>query len=164
LEDRSARDLALRRPARFILVRRPRSLRLPGYRRVRRSEPASLGRRLERPRCAGLLADARRRRLLSRLAHPDGDEELTRASLDLAREAYVRLYAEAESIAQSSVAAATPREVAPAARRRTGGRSPTHVSFALRVAGRLPLRYRERLQRLRRVIARIKAPRRHLGP
>jgi hypothetical protein len=84
--------------------------------------------------------------LVSRLAETDGDSEPTWTSLDLLREAYVELYAEAEAIAQSSVTAVKPRRngTGLAAGARTGGSSssPSRLRTVTRV---IPSRYRERL-------------------
>ena len=85
-------------------------------------------------------------RPVSRLAEPGGDDEATRAELDAAWEAYVRLYADAEAIAQSSVTAVKPRGA------RHAGRSPrarpASGSSRLRpgVARLVPGRYREYLR------------------
>jgi len=59
------------------------------------------------------------------------------AGLDEARAAYAALYAEAESIAQSSITAAKPR-------RRRAAEPP--ASLRVRLARRIPLRYRRRLR------------------
>jgi hypothetical protein len=87
---------------------------------------------------------------VSRLAEPGGDEEATRASLDEIREAYVRLYADAEAIAQSSVTAVKPR--GPLQAGRSAGAKPASGSSGLRarlwsrVAKLVPRRYREHLR------------------
>ena len=78
--------------------------------------------------------------LLAGLADHDGAEDGTRGSLDGERVAYDRLYAEAESIAQSSVTAVKPRK---AAARRTAA----PPSLRVRLARRVPERYRRRLRR-----------------
>jgi hypothetical protein len=80
--------------------------------------------------------------LVSALAEADGEDAETAAALDEARAAYVRLYAETEAIAQSSVKAAMP------ARKRAGTSSAaasagTGPKRAL--ARVLPARYRGRL-------------------
>jgi hypothetical protein len=61
------------------------------------------------------------------------------AGLDAARAAYRGLYAEAEAIAQSSITAAKPR-------RRARGAAPP-PSLRVRIARRVPVRYRRRLRR-----------------
>jgi hypothetical protein len=66
-------------------------------------------------------------------------DDLDPAALDAARSAYVALYAEAEAIAQSSVTAAKPR------RKRAKEPPP---SLRVRLARRVPVRYRRRLRRL----------------
>jgi hypothetical protein len=70
------------------------------------------------------------------LAAPEGD---ARAALDETRAAYAALYGEAEAIAQSSVTAAKPR------RRRAKEPPP---SLRVRLARRVPVRFRRRLRRL----------------
>jgi len=70
--------------------------------------------------------------LVSRLAEESAGAD-DAARLDAVRAAYAGLYAEAEAIAQSSIAAARPRPPAPA------GRVPTP---ALRIVRRVPRRYR----------------------
>jgi hypothetical protein len=65
------------------------------------------------------------------------DTPAVRASLDEVRAAYRELYAEAEAIAQSSVTAAKPR------RRRAQEPTP---SLRIRLARRVPVRYRRRLR------------------
>jgi hypothetical protein len=77
---------------------------------------------------------------LHRLADGNGDEAGAHATLDHARAAYDRLYAEAESIAQSSVTAVKPRKAA-------GRRPATPPSLRVRLARRVPERYRRRLRR-----------------
>jgi hypothetical protein len=71
--------------------------------------------------------------LVSRLADEDADDATAAAGLDALRAAYADLYAEAEAIAQSSIAAARGRPPAPV------GRLPAP---ALRIVRRVPRRYR----------------------
>jgi hypothetical protein len=72
--------------------------------------------------------------LVSTLAdEDDGDHAAAVAGLDALRAAYADLYAEAEAIAQSSIAAARARPPAPAARL---------PAPALRIVRRVPRRYR----------------------
>jgi hypothetical protein len=74
---------------------------------------------------------------LQPLADSGGDTAAARAALDASRSSYAALYAEAEAIAQSSVTAVKPRKAkAPAA-------PPT---LRVRVARRIPPRYRSRLR------------------
>jgi hypothetical protein len=73
------------------------------------------------------------------LARAEGDAEAAREALDTARAAYARLYAEAEAIAQSSITAVKPR------RRRRAPQAPP--SLRVRLARRVPVRYRKRLRR-----------------
>jgi hypothetical protein len=73
--------------------------------------------------------------LVQRLAADAADE----TGLDAARDAYRGMYAEAEAIAQSSVTAAKPR--------RKRGKAPP-PSLRVRLARRVPVRYRRRLRRL----------------
>jgi hypothetical protein len=70
-----------------------------------------------------------------------GDEP--HAALDDARAAYVALYAEAEAISQSSVTAAKPRK---------GRAAQPPPSLRVRVARRVPVRYRRRLRRMYRAL------------
>jgi hypothetical protein len=86
--------------------------------------------------------------LVSRLADPGGDDEPTRAALDASRESYVRFYAEAEQIAQSSVIAVKPRGRSPGRRSGTGPSGSGAVSRngrAPRLASLVPARLRGRL-------------------
>jgi hypothetical protein len=78
---------------------------------------------------------------LQPLATTGGDGPAVRAALDDARDSFQALYAEAEEIAQSSITAAKPR--AAAARPRTSGQA----SLRVRVARRVPARYRRVLRR-----------------
>jgi hypothetical protein len=94
---------------------------------------------------------------ISRLADVEGEDAATRSSLDDARAAYVQLYAEAEAIAQSSVTAAKPRRkrsAAPAPGAARSDQAPqSHAPLVLRMARRIPPRYRRRLPlRLRRAV------------
>lgn len=66
------------------------------------------------------------------------DTPETHAALDEARAAYIALYTESEAIAQSSVTAAKPR------RRR--GKPPRAPSLKVRLARRVPPRYRRRIR------------------
>jgi hypothetical protein len=98
------------------------------------------------PPLLGMLEDSWTR--LSALAQANGDAEGIRAELDALRLAYVRLYADAEAIAQSSVRAAKARPggkwasgVAPKTR---AGRAGWRLSRGL--ARRLPARQRDRLR------------------
>ena len=75
---------------------------------------------------------------LQPLAGP-GEGAEVHPTLDAARTAYDELYAEAEAIAQSSVTAVKPRRKQPAAR--SGP-----VSLRVRVARRIPARYRRRIR------------------
>jgi hypothetical protein len=86
--------------------------------------------------------------LVSRLAERDGDDEQTRAALDVSRASYARFYAEAEQIAQSSVIAAKPRR-RELRRRSTGSRAGSGVFSSNgrlpRLARLVPARLRGRL-------------------
>ncbi|HWB55776.1 MAG TPA: hypothetical protein VG479_02435 [Gaiellaceae bacterium] len=85
--------------------------------------------------------------LVSRLAERDGDDEQTRAALDVSRASYARFYAEAEQIAQSSVIAVKPRGRGPRRRpsgSRTGGASSPNGRVP-RLARLVPARLRGRL-------------------
>jgi hypothetical protein len=79
--------------------------------------------------------------LVSALAEADGEDAETAVALDEARAAYVRLYAETEAIAQSSVKAAT------SARRpgRTSSAASTGTGTRRALARVLPTRYRGRV-------------------
>jgi hypothetical protein len=76
------------------------------------------------------------------LARPGGDTAAAASALDEARAAYVAAYGEAEAIAQSSVMAARSR---PAARAAAQATAPP--SLRVRLARRVPVRYRRRLRR-----------------
>lgn len=105
---------------------------------------------------------------VTRLAEPGGDVDATREAVATARESYVRLYAEAEAIAQSSINAVKPRRAGAgvsrsAARARPrppglrGALSPSALAAGggsaaaglarvpIRVALLVPPRYRERV-------------------
>jgi hypothetical protein len=85
----------------------------------------------------------------SRLADQGGDDGASRASLDEARAAYVAFYADAESVAQSSVTAVKPRRRLAAALSsggKRGGRQRPRGRLARRVTGLVPERQRERLR------------------
>ena len=98
----------------------------------------------------------------SSLVEPDGDNEKTRAALDVGRDKYVQLYSDAEAIAQSSVRAVKPRPkpkgaAAPAAGQDGGAKSGTPLP--VRMVRKIPRRYRERvpLSLRRRVLNRARA-------
>jgi hypothetical protein len=74
------------------------------------------------------------------LAAPGGDAGAARARLDGARSDFQALYAEAESIAQSSITAVKPR------RKRAPSPS-APPSLRVRIARRVPARYRKRARR-----------------
>jgi len=78
------------------------------------------------------------------LALPGGDGEAARPALDAARADYLALYAEAEAIAQSSVMAARSR----GRRKPAAPAAPARVSLRVRLARRIPKRYRRRLRSL----------------
>jgi hypothetical protein len=82
---------------------------------------------------------------LQPLTRPDHDADAIRARLDEARAAYRELYGAAEAIAQSSVMAARTR---PAPKPRTAKPAPARPapSLRVRVARRIPARYRRRLR------------------
>jgi hypothetical protein len=85
----------------------------------------------------------------SRLSEPGGDDEPTRAALDAARAAYVRLYTDAEAIAYSSLAAVMRRGPArsAAARGRKGLRGASaRIQLRRRAARLVPPRHRHRLR------------------
>ena len=77
---------------------------------------------------------------LQQLAAPSGEPQDVHAALDAARSAYVSLYRDAEAIAQSSVTAVKPRKA-------PGHRAPAPATLRVRLARRLPERYRRRLRR-----------------
>ncbi|MEA2281702.1 MAG: hypothetical protein QOK21_2309 [Solirubrobacteraceae bacterium] len=77
---------------------------------------------------------------ITALAREDGDAEPARAGLDSSRAAFGELYAEAEAIAQSTITAAKPR-------RRRRAPAPAPASLRVRIARRVPLRYRRGLRR-----------------
>jgi hypothetical protein len=86
---------------------------------------------------------------LQPLADPSPDVARTQRALDDARTRYQELYAEAEAIAQSSVTAAKRRR-GPA--RKPPAAPPPPASLRVRVARRVPVRYRRAVKRaLRRV-------------
>jgi hypothetical protein len=82
------------------------------------------------------------------LAAPGGDTGALRARLDEARTAYDALYAEAEAIAWSSAAAAgkarKPKAEAAAPSAPPRARTP---SLRVRLARRVPVRYRRQVRR-----------------
>jgi hypothetical protein len=74
----------------------------------------------------------------------DGDTPATLTALDDSRAAYGTLYAEAEAIAQSSILAARPR-------RKQSKQAPAQPpTLYVRLARRVPARYRKRVRRLLR--------------
>ena len=76
------------------------------------------------------------------LARPGGDASAARERLDVARAAFVTLYAEAEAIAQSSATAAKrlpPKPAAPPA-------PPPTPSLRARLSRRVPVRFRRRVR------------------
>jgi hypothetical protein len=77
------------------------------------------------------------------LAAPGGDTDTAQAGLDAVRVSYVALYREAEAISQSSVTAAKPRR---------GVRPPAPPTLRVRLARRVPVRYRRRLRRMYRAL------------
>ena len=77
---------------------------------------------------------------LSRLAEPGGDDDSARASLDALREDYVRFYAEAEAIAQSSVTAVGGRGRAGRPRPTDSGKRPVPSSDGRPPTGRVSIR------------------------
>ncbi len=77
---------------------------------------------------------------LQQLAEPDGDITVVHTELDAVRGAYVALYNEAEAIAQSSATAVKPRRAA-------ARRPPPPPNLRVRLARRVPERYRRRLRR-----------------
>jgi hypothetical protein len=88
---------------------------------------------------------------LQPLADPGGDTADVHRTLDASRAAYARLYGEAEAIAQSSITAAKPRKKPkPAGQAESSGSAPLRV----RLARRVPARYRERIKRAGRSLRR----------
>lgn len=77
---------------------------------------------------------------LQQLAAPNSEPQDVHGALDAARSAYVSLYRDAEAIAQSSVTAVKPRKA-------RGHRAPAPATLRVRLARRLPERYRRRLRR-----------------
>jgi hypothetical protein len=84
---------------------------------------------------------------VQQLARPGGDGADARARLDASRAEFRLLYAEAEAIAQSSITAARPRkrQAGPAAGRQPKP-APVPPSLRVRVARRIPKRYRRRVR------------------
>jgi hypothetical protein len=74
------------------------------------------------------------------LALPGGDDPAAYPALDASREAFAKLHAEAEAIAQSTITAVKPRK-----RRRAATSAPP--SLKVRLARRVPPRYRRTLRR-----------------
>jgi hypothetical protein len=77
---------------------------------------------------------------LQPLAQTGGDEPAALAALDASHAAFTALYAEAEAIAQSSITAAKPRKAKP--------KPPPPPTLYVRLARRVPARYRKRLRRV----------------
>jgi hypothetical protein len=75
---------------------------------------------------------------LQLLAQPDGDATAAQRALDATRSAFDDLYAQAESIAQSSATAVKPR--------RPKGEPPPPRTLRARITRRVPKRYRARLR------------------
>ena len=97
--------------------------------------------------------------LVTTLAQPgNGDRDNVQASLDDARAAYIRLYEEAEAIAQSSVTAVKPkRGQAATAAARSGGSGAGRNGRALMTPG-VPARLRQRARagpKLNRLVIRM---------
>jgi hypothetical protein len=85
---------------------------------------------------------------LNLLAEPGADAAAVAARLDAARERYGAMHAEAEAIAQSAVTAVRPRRKKPAA-------APApDPSLYVRLARRVPARYRRRLRPVVRALRR----------
>jgi hypothetical protein len=93
------------------------------------------------PRVHAMAEDVWQR--MQALTAPGGDTPAALAGLDAARAAYVATYAEAEAISQSSVTAAKPRR---------GSRRAARPSLRVRLARRVPVRYRRRLRRMARAL------------
>jgi hypothetical protein len=89
---------------------------------------------------------------LQPLTRPDGDTATLRAGLDDARAAYVRLYGDAEAIAQPSITAAVAAAGGGAAR------PPLARRLAVGVVRRLPTPYRRRLRRVVRSLRASRGP------
>ena len=83
--------------------------------------------------------------LLQPLADRGGDNAETHAALDVARERYGALYAEAEAIAQSSVTAVKPRKKAAKPKPAPAAPKPP-PSLRVRLARRIPARHRKRVK------------------
>jgi hypothetical protein len=92
-------------------------------------------------------------RAVEPLAAPGGDNPDARAALDAARDAFTRLYKEAEDTAQSSLVAARRRGGRGAAGKGSGG---APASLRVRLARRVPVRLR---RRLRHALSVVRAPR-----
>jgi hypothetical protein len=93
---------------------------------------------------------------LELLADPAADTAAVAGTLDAARVAYSELYGEAEAIAQSSVTAVRPRRGAGSPKPGGAADAPPGPLTVLkvRVARRLPPRYRQRLRRAIRSLGR----------
>jgi hypothetical protein len=85
-------------------------------------------------------------RELQPLADPGGDTPAVHRALDEAHAAYAALYTEAEDIAQSSVTAAKPRRRPAAPERAGAGAAGARQSLRVRLARRVPARYRRRIR------------------
>jgi hypothetical protein len=82
-------------------------------------------------------------RRMQALTAPGADAPDAHAGLDAARAAYVGMDGEAEAISQSSVTAAKPRR---------GARRAAPPSLRVRLARRVPVRYRRHLRRMARAL------------
>jgi hypothetical protein len=83
---------------------------------------------------------------VSALADPGGDDEPAQASLDSERTRYLQFYADAEAVAQSSITAVKPRRGGSSGPAGGGGASRSHVRLRVRLARRIPVRYRKALR------------------
>jgi hypothetical protein len=82
---------------------------------------------------------------LQPLAAPGGDTAEAQAALDVTRDQFTALHAEAEAIAQSAITAA---KRGGGKRRRGGGKAATEPApLKVRLARRVPPRYRRRIRR-----------------
>jgi hypothetical protein len=88
---------------------------------------------------------------LQPLAEPGGDTQAAHAALDAAHEEFKWLYEEAEDITQSSVIAARRRGGKGGDRKAAAG---APASLRVRLARRVPVRYRRRLRHAARVMRR----------
>jgi hypothetical protein len=83
---------------------------------------------------------------VSGLAERGGDHNRARASLDAARVAYRQFYDDAEAVAQSSITAVKPQRGRTASSGRADGAPGSSAPFRVRIARRIPVRYRKRLR------------------